>query len=212
MTTKLIQKHFFNGTREFELEDDVVNARIKGLFKDQRLSIGLSTLNPEPIVTSSHLVFHSRVKFEPVLSLFLNKPNSEQFNAFVDTLKQRILEDGNAYVGVAASTQAAGLAANIYEEPPEFKAFGQDRLKNKVQTVNAMRVEEAIQLLELYVDNEEIKPLLAALEALKTEPHSEANFSQMETAFNNLGILQGAVLTYAPYLSVLLADDPFGDE
>ena len=59
---------------------------------------------------------------------------------------------------------------------------------------------------------EDIKPLLSALEALTFEPQNESYFTQMESAFNDLGIMQGAVLTYAPYLSVLLADDPFKKE
>jgi hypothetical protein len=65
-------------------------------------------------------------------------------------------------------------------------------------------------MLEQHLDVEEIKPLLAALEALKAEPENESCFAHLVKAFDDLGSRQGAVLTYAPYVSILLSDDPFG--
>lgn len=35
---------------------------------------------------------------------------------------------------------------------------------------------------------------------------------QLSRTFNELGIMQGAVLTYAPYIGILLADDQFTDD
>jgi hypothetical protein len=64
-------------------------------------------------------------------------------------------------------------------------------------------------MLERYLNAEEIKPLLTALETLKTEPGNESYFRQLVTAFDDLGPQQGAVLTYAPYINILLSDDPF---
>jgi hypothetical protein len=66
-------------------------------------------------------------------------------------------------------------------------------------------------MLEQYLDTEEIKPLLTALEALKGEPENESCIGQLVTAFDNLGPQQGAVLTYAPYIGVLLSDAPSGN-
>ena len=63
-------------------------------------------------------------------------------------------------------------------------------------------------MLGQYVDTEEIKPLLNALEALKADPHSESDYRQLLKAFDDLGPRQGAVLTYAPYIGMLLADTP----
>jgi hypothetical protein len=219
MTTKLVQKPFLKGTREFEIVNDTVHVHIKRPLKEERLTVGLALLNPEPVVNKPYLEFYGHEKSRPLLSLFLNQPDAEQFNAFVDTLKQRVLEASNAVAGVEAASQPAsqhpsqptGLAANSYDEPPEFEEFGHNRLRNKGQSVNAARVEASIQLLEKYLVAEDIKPLLSALEALKAEPQNETYFVQMENAFNDLGIMQGAVLTYAPYLSILLADNPFGD-
>jgi hypothetical protein len=52
--------------------------------------------------------------------------------------------------------------------------------------------------------------VLAALRALRTEPENESFFAQLVKAFDDLGPRQGAVLTYAPYIGILLSDDPFG--
>lgn len=72
------------------------------------------------------------------------------------------------------------------------------------QSINA-----SIQVLKLHLNEEEIMPLLSALEALQQEPGSDSCYEQLSTAFNQLGARQGAVLTYAPYLMAILSDDPF---
>jgi hypothetical protein len=64
-------------------------------------------------------------------------------------------------------------------------------------------------MLQQYLDAEQIRALLDALRALKAEPESESHFAQLVNAFDELGPQQGAVLTYAPYINVLLSDDPF---
>lgn len=209
MNIKLIQKHFFKGTREFEIVNDTVYVRIKGLFKEEKLTVGLSILNPESVVNKPYLDFYSHAKSEPLLSLFLNKPDAEQFNAFVDTLTQQVFEASNISAQINAGAEAAGLAANVYHEAPEFEEPEQRRLRKKKPAVDAEKIDYSIQMLEKYLASEDIKFLLSALKALKEEPESEACFTQMESAFNDLGIMQGAVLTYAPYISILLADDPF---
>ena len=208
---KLIQKRGFKGTREFEILDDSVFVRIKSPLKQEKLTVGLSMLNPEPFVNGSELEFHGRVKSEPLFSLFLNKPNAEEFNAFVDTLKQRVLEDSGISSGVQAASQPEGLDRNVYDEAPEFEGSDHARVRNKGQVVNVSEVENAIHMLETYVTDETVKPLLSALQQLKAEPQNESHQQQVVDAFNGLGITQGAVLTYAPYISVFLSDDPFGN-
>jgi len=207
---KLVQKHFLKGTREFEISDDVVNVRYKTPFKEEKLTVMLTILNPEPVVNEPFLEFHSRVKCGPLLSLFLNKPNAEEFDAFVNELKQRALEEYNAFAGLKTSTQPEGLAANVYEEPPEFEEPEKGRSRYNAKPVNAANIDNAILMLKQHLDIEEIKPLLSALKALKAEPENESNFGQLVNAFDDLGSRQGAVLTYAPYVSILLSDDPFG--
>lgn len=64
-------------------------------------------------------------------------------------------------------------------------------------------------MLREYVDSTEIEPMLAVLDALQQDPGSEPLFVQFKQAFAALGIVQGAVLTYAPYINILLLENPF---
>lgn len=207
---RLIQKQLLKGSREFEIEEDVVNFRMKTLLKEEKLTIDLSILNPEPVVNDSFLEFHSRVKCGPLLSLVKDNPNSQEFNAFVDELKRRARQAYNAFAGLKAGSLPEGLAANVYEEPPEFDEPGQDRALNKAGPVSVERIDEALEMLERHLDIKEINSLLSALEALKAEPDNKSCFDQLVQAFDDLGPRQGAVLTYAPYVGLLLSDDPFG--
>ena len=206
---KLVQKQFLKGSREFEIADDVVNVRFKTPFKEEKSTVVLAILNPDPVVNKPYLEFNSRVKCGPILSLMIDKPNAEEFNAFVNQLKQRVRQEYNAFAGLKAGSVPEGLAANVYEEPPEFEEAKKSRTGKNVKPVRVADVDTAIQMLERYLDTEEIKPLLNALEALKEDPENESHFDQLIKAFDDLGSRQGAVLTYAPYVSILLSDDPF---
>ena len=206
---KLVQKQLLKGNREFEIIDDVVNFRIKTLLKEEKLTVDLSILNPEPVVNEPFLEFHSRVKCGPLLSLLIDKPNSQEFNAFVDELKQRARRAYNAFAGLKAGSLPEGMAANVFEEPPDFDEPGQDRSAKNARPVRVASIEESIQMLRRHLDGDEIEALLAALEALKAEPENKSCFDQLVKTFDDLGPRQGAVLTYAPYVSILLSDDPF---
>jgi len=61
-------------------------------------------------------------------------------------------------------------------------------------------------MLKTYLDENDIKPLLNSLETLLAEPDNEAAFVKMLDVFNELGFHQGPVLTYAPYVKVLVAE------
>jgi hypothetical protein len=82
---------------------------------------------------------------------------------------------------------------------------------SKLQSINVADIDIALQMLNKYLDTQDINPLLSALETLKTEPQNEAYQAQVINAFDDLGGLQGAALTYAPYLNIFVSDDPFGD-
>ena len=86
-----------------------------------------------------------------------------------------------------------------------------EKIKNRGQPVKVADIDIALRMLKTHMDAQDIKPLLSALETLKTETQNEAYQVQVIDAFNDLGILQGAVLTYAPYLNIFVSDDPFGD-
>ena len=210
MSTKLTQKQFLKGTREFEIVDDQVNIRIKSGFNEETLSVMLAVLEPEPVITRSHLEFVSRVNGETLVSLLLSRPNVSEFNAFVNTLKQKAQAEYNAFSGMSIQTDAA-LADNSDEEPPEFDEISPaDISKNK--NINVEGIENSIRMLKTYVANEEIKPLIYALESLKQAPQDHSKLVAVATVFDELGSSQGAVLTYAPYIGLMLSDDPFGSK
>lgn len=66
-------------------------------------------------------------------------------------------------------------------------------------------------MLKQYLGDEEITPLLAVLEALAKDPQNAALLEQLSDVFGGLGILQGAVLTYAPCIAIILSDHLFND-
>ena len=97
---KLKQKSLLKGSREFELKDDEVLVKISAPFEKKQLSVPLAILNPEPEIEGSYLHFHSRVKCGPLLSLFLNKPNEQEFNDFVDAVKQKAEQEFSDFAGI----------------------------------------------------------------------------------------------------------------
>jgi hypothetical protein len=209
MTTKLIQRHIFKGLREFELVDDHVNVRSKAPFsKEEVLTVMLTVLDPEPVIGRSYLEFNSRVNGEPLISLQLGKPNTEVFNAFVSALKERAREEFRAFAGLRPNTHSTAPGGNVYDEPPDFDDSDQDQKDGVRQDLDPERIEEAVQLLNQYLDPEVTEPLVRALEALKEDPTNETFLIRAVNAFNELGPNQGAVLTYAPYVGVVLAEGP----
>ncbi|OOG23053.1 hypothetical protein B1C78_12710 [Thioalkalivibrio denitrificans] len=208
---KLKQTHLFKGSREFEIIDDHVRVRSKAPFKHAvELTVMLTVLNPEPVITRSCLNFISRVNGDVLLSLYLGKPDSEAFNAFVSTLKRRALDEYQAFAGIRSAGQPAGLEANVYEEPPDFDDAVDDGPAKFRDDLDVERIDEAIQMLRTYLAVDDIQPFLTAMEALREEPGSAALQLQVVNAFNDLGFRQGAVLTYAPYVGALLSDRPGG--
>lgn len=85
------------------------------------------------------------------------------------------------------------------------------KIKNQSQPITAGDLDIAIRMLTTHVGDPGIGPLIAALERLKTAPDDATCQGAVIDAFDNLGILQGAALTYAPYLHIFVSDDPFGD-
>ena len=83
---------------------------------------------------------------------------------------------------------------------------------NIIRDINVKDIEESIVELRKYVQEESIDPLLSVLEALKQDPNNESLLVSLSETFMALGIVQGAVLTYAPYLSVILSNNLFEDE
>lgn len=190
MTTKLIQKDILRGRREFEIIGDDLKFRVKTPFKDETLDVVLSILNPEPVVDKPYLHFYSRVKCGPLVSLFLNKPNQDEFNAFVEELSRRALEDYEKFAGIRRPSGSE-----------------QENSGNAGLTVNPEKIDVALQMLRQYLNPDDIQPLLEVLEAIRNDPENSQTHNRLVDEFHRLGPMQGAVLTYAPYLKELMSGD-----
>jgi hypothetical protein len=79
------------------------------------------------------------------------------------------------------------------------------------QNTDVVRIEESIELLKKFVNDPAIDPLISALDALRKDPDNKVLLDAMTESFSGLGIAQGSVLTYAPYVGLLLTDDIFGE-
>ncbi|MEM7400453.1 MAG: hypothetical protein AAF304_00725 [Pseudomonadota bacterium] len=212
MRTTLKQKHLIKGTTEYEIFDDHIVIHAKSNFgqeSGEALTVTLAVLNPEPVITRSHLEFVSRVNGEPLLSLALSKPNVREFNEFVNTLKQKAQQEYDAISGLRVTAKPVIPSGNSIEEPPEFDEVSPTDI-SKDKKVSVEGVENAINMLKQYVNDEEIQPLITALTLLKQAPEDHAKLVKVASVFNELGSSQGAVLTYAPYITIMLSDDPFG--
>jgi len=207
MTTKLVQKQLFRGTQEFEIAGEQLNVRMKTRFREESLTVLLSVLNPEPVIDKSTVNFVSRVNGEPLVSLWPARPDPHTFNDFVNTLKQQALAEYNAFSGLRAGEPAAGLAGNSYDEPPEFD--DDDAITPPHRDVNIAEVDTAIRMLRTHLEEDQVGTLIASLEELRASPDDYARLTKLAQVFGDLGSSQGAVLTYAPYVGLLLSDDPF---
>ena len=77
------------------------------------------------------------------------------------------------------------------------------------ENVDAGKINASIEALKQFVKDASIDPLISLLEALKQDPNNESLLLQLSDTFKALGIIQGAVITYAPYISLLLTYDLF---
>ena len=77
------------------------------------------------------------------------------------------------------------------------------------KNVEISKIDASIEGLKVFVKDASIDPLISVLEALKQDPNNESLLLQLSDTFKALGIIQGAVITYAPYISLLLTYDLF---
>ncbi|MBL7004864.1 MAG: hypothetical protein ISR69_12675 [Gammaproteobacteria bacterium] len=205
---KLVQKKLFKVHQEFEIIDDYVNVFIKVPFQEEeRLKVMLTVLNPEPVIRNSCLEFNSRVNGEALISLLLEKPNTQDFNDFVSILKSRALDEYNLFAGLKSANHTLTQAGNVTEEPPEFEDEETLDLKAIKANSDHQKIAFSITMLEQSLNNDDIKEFLTALKKLESEPKNESYLRDVINAFNSAGPKQGAILTYAPYISILLTDE-----
>ena len=82
-------------------------------------------------------------------------------------------------------------------------------MENSTPNIDPVKIDDAIQMLNEYIKDNSIKPLLSLLEALKKDPDNKSLLAQVSAALNGLGVMKGAVLNYAPYVWIMLSEDPF---
>jgi hypothetical protein len=75
--------------------------------------------------------------------------------------------------------------------------------------VDLHRIETSIEMLKQHLAGEQIIPLIDVLELIAADSRNEALLARLSDIFDGLGPLQGAVLTYAPYVSIVLAGRQF---
>jgi hypothetical protein len=83
-------------------------------------------------------------------------------------------------------------------------------MAKSIDNIDTAKIGKTIELLKQYVNDPSIEPLISSLEALKNDPDNETLLAAVNDTFSALGIVQGAILTYAPYVSSLLTGDLFG--
>jgi hypothetical protein len=210
MTTRLTQKHLLKGTQDLEIIDSELKICKKSPFKPAvHSSIPLAVLDPEPLLSPAVVSFTSRASGQALLSLTIGKPDEQTFNDFFNELKARVLGASNAASGRAADGWVAVLDGNVPDVPPEFVDDDDASTFRIKHEVKSDELEQAIGMLKSYVNDAQTKPFIEALEALKSDPNDEARLVEVARLFAGLGIGQGAVLTYAPYVAYLMSDHPF---
>ena len=69
-------------------------------------------------------------------------------------------------------------------------------------------IDQSISMIKKYVEDDSVSPVITLLESLKANPENEATIvPEIKAVLATLGIVQGAVLTYAPYIISLISDD-----
>ena len=84
-------------------------------------------------------------------------------------------------------------------------------MNNITANVDVAKIDEAIDMLSANVKAEGIEAFILILQAIKQAPEDESLVLQLYDAFQNLGITQGAVLTFAPSIYDLIVVDPFNE-
>ncbi len=85
-------------------------------------------------------------------------------------------------------------------------------MKSTTDNLDVAGIDNAIQMLNKYATESSITPLISILEALKQDLNNESLLAQLTDTWRNLGVFQGAVLTYVPKFYTLIPDDIFGDK
>lgn len=216
MTTRLTQKHWLKGVQALEIDGADLKIRRKPPFRPAvQTRIPLAALGPEPLLSPACVSFASRASGQVLVSLAIGRPDARTFNEFLGELRTRVSVATGADAGNGGApdfeARASALNGNVQDAPPEFAVDDGAATIRIRQAVKRDELEQAIGMLRRHLDEASIEPFIEALEDLLSDPADQARLDEVARRFAGLGIGQGAVLTYAPYLGFLLSDHPFAD-
>ena len=78
--------------------------------------------------------------------------------------------------------------------------------------INYTEIKQSIETIKQSVTGCDIAPLISVLEQFNQASDDKALLVKLRTTLNTMGVAKGAVLTYAPYLIVVLSDDAFEEK
>lgn len=85
-------------------------------------------------------------------------------------------------------------------------------MNESIDHMNVSDIDNAIHMLNEHVTEISVKALIPILEILKKDLGNETIITELTAVWRDLGIYQGAVLTYVPYFFTYIPDDIFGDD
>lgn len=85
-------------------------------------------------------------------------------------------------------------------------------MNDSIDHMNVSDIDNAIHMLNEHVTEISVKALIPILESLKKDLGNESIIAELTAVWRDLGIYQGAVLTYVPYFFTYIPDDIFGDD
>jgi hypothetical protein len=85
-------------------------------------------------------------------------------------------------------------------------------MTDTARQIDYTEIKQSIDMIKQYVTDSDIAPLISVLEQFNQDSDDKALLLKLRAILNTMGIIKGAVLTYAPYLIVVLSDDAFEEK
>ncbi len=80
------------------------------------------------------------------------------------------------------------------------------------RSVNIEKVKTSIEMIKTYVHDVDTNNVISVLDEILASPSDQELIFKLASSLKALGISQGAVMNYAPYVSVLVSINLFEEE
>lgn len=100
------------------------------------------------------------------------------------------------------------IKVNISPTP----STGKNKMTTTVRQIDYNEIKQSIKMIKKDITDCDIEPLISVLEQFNQESDDKALLVKLRAVLNTMGVIKGAVLTYAPYLIVVLSDDAFEEK